>query len=92
MGWLKFQRVKLRNWLSFGCDSTGMLLSVQTAGEKIKSPQTGATITLPGRAIAQIRIDALFGDNELNEGSVASILSGSLEGHPINQLVVHVKE
>ena len=22
MGWLKFQRVKLRNWLSFGCDST----------------------------------------------------------------------
>jgi hypothetical protein len=21
--WLKFQRVKLRNWLSFGCDSTG---------------------------------------------------------------------
>ena len=70
----------------------GMLLTVQTAGEKIKSPQTGATITLPGRSIAQIRIDALFGDNELNEGSVASILSGSLEGHVLNQLVVRVKE
>ena len=26
MGWLKFQRVKLRNWLSFGCDSTRLLL------------------------------------------------------------------
>ena len=25
MGWLKFQRVKLRNWLSFGCDSTNGL-------------------------------------------------------------------
>lgn len=70
----------------------GMLLTVQTAGEKVKSPQTGATITLPGRAIAQIRIDALFGDNELNEGSVASILSGSLDGYAFNQLVVRVKE
>lgn len=70
----------------------GMLLTVQTAGEKIKSPQTGATVTLPGRTIAQIRIDAMFGDNELNEGSVASIQSGSLDGQSLNQLVVRVKE
>ncbi len=34
----------------------------------------------------------MFGDNELNEGSVASILSGSLEGIALNQLVVRVKE
>ena len=29
MGWLKFQRVKLRNWLSFGCDSTVNRASVR---------------------------------------------------------------
>ncbi len=70
----------------------GMLLTVQTAGEKIKSPQTGAIVTLPGRTVAHIRIDALFGDSELNEGSVASIQSGTLEGHSPNQLVVRIKE
>ncbi len=70
----------------------GMTLGVQTAGERIKSPQTGAFITLPGRSVAQLRIDALFGDNELDEGAVASVVSGSLEGLPVNQLVVRATE
>jgi hypothetical protein len=66
----------------------GMIFNVQTQGEKIKSPQTGTQITLPGKPVAQIRIDALFGDNELNEGSVASLVSGSLSGYKLDQLVV----
>ncbi len=67
---------------------SGMRFSVQTQGEQLKSPQTGAMITLPGQAIAQIRIDALFGDNELNEGSVASVISGSLAGYKPEQLLI----
>jgi curli biogenesis system outer membrane secretion channel CsgG len=66
----------------------GMLFSVQTQGEQVKSPQTGAVMTLPGQAIAQIRVDTLFGDNELNEGAVASISSGSLAGHKPEQLLI----
>lgn len=66
----------------------GMTFSVQTQGETIKSPQTGALITLPGRSIAQIRVEANFGDNELNEGSVASIISGSLAGAKPEQFVI----
>jgi curli biogenesis system outer membrane secretion channel CsgG len=66
----------------------GMLFSVQTAGEKIKSPQTGAEITLPGHSVAQLRVDANFGDDELNEGSVGSIVSGSIAGLKPEQLVV----
>jgi curli biogenesis system outer membrane secretion channel CsgG len=66
----------------------GMIFSVQTQGEKIKSPQTGTQITLPGKQVAQIKVDALFGDNELNEGSVASLVSGSLTGYKLDQLVV----
>jgi len=66
----------------------GMQFSVQTQGEKVKSPQTGAEITLPGREVAKIRVDALFGDNELNEGAVASVVSGTLGGHKPDQLVV----
>ncbi|WP_296445042.1 CsgG/HfaB family protein [Rhodoferax sp. UBA5149] len=70
----------------------GMLFSVQTAGEKIKSPQTGFDITLPGREIAQLRIDSNFGDSEVNEGSVGSIVSGSIQGFKVEQLVVRIKE
>lgn len=66
----------------------GMLFSVQTQGEKVKSPQTGTEITLPGRQVAQIRIDSNFGDNELNEGSAASVVSGSFSGYKPEQLVV----
>ena len=66
----------------------GMLFSVQTLGEKIKSPQTGAEITLPGQHVAQIRIDSNFGDSDLNEGSVASVVSGSIGSYKPAQLVV----
>ena len=66
----------------------GMQFSVQTQGEQVKSPQTGAMVTLPGQTIAQIRVDALFGDSELNEGAVASIASGSLAGYKPEQLLI----
>ena len=66
----------------------GMQFSVNTQGEQIKSPQTGSMITLPGQVVAQVRVDALFGDNELNEGAVASVISGSVAGYKPEQLLV----
>jgi curli biogenesis system outer membrane secretion channel CsgG len=69
----------------------GMMFSVQTLGEKIKSPQTGFDITLPGREVAQFRVDSNFGDSDVNEGSVGSIVSGSIQGFKLDQLVVRVK-
>jgi curli biogenesis system outer membrane secretion channel CsgG len=70
----------------------GMVFSVQTLGEKIKSPQTGFDITLPGREIAQLRIDSNFGDSEASEGSVGSLVNGSVQGFKLDQLVVRMKE
>lgn len=66
----------------------GMQFVVQSLGERIKSPQTGVEITLPGQQIAQLRVDALFGESELTEGSVATIVSGALNGYKLDQLVV----
>ena len=66
----------------------GMLFSVFTVGEQVKSPQTGAIITLPGQQVAEVRADGLFGDSELNEGTVASVVSGSLSNYKPEQLVV----
>ena len=66
----------------------GMTFTIQSAGEKIKSPQTGAEITLPGQNIASIKVISLFGEGELNEGSVTSIVGGSIGGRKISDLVV----
>ena len=66
----------------------GMEFTVYTQGEQVKSAQTGSMVTLPGRMLATVRVDSLFGDSELNEGSAASITSGSLAGFQASQLVV----
>lgn len=69
----------------------GMVFSVQTVGQKVKSPQTGFDITLPGKEVAQIRVDSLFGDTDVSEGASASVVSGSLQGHALDQLTVREK-
>ena len=66
----------------------GMAFSIETQGEKLRSPQTGTEVILPGRRLAQIRVESSFGDSELNEGSVATLVSGSLEGYKPEQLIV----
>ncbi|MEO5971648.1 MAG: CsgG/HfaB family protein [Bdellovibrionia bacterium] len=66
----------------------GMTFSVQTKGEKVKSTQTGAEISLPGREVAQIRIDSLFGEGELNEGSTGTVTSGSIRSFKPDQLII----
>jgi len=70
----------------------GMQLAVETRGERVKSPQTGFEITLPGRQVATVRIQSLFGDNETNEGSVATVASGALDGYKAEDLVVVSKD
>ncbi|MDB5749407.1 MAG: Curli production assembly/transport component CsgG [Massilia sp.] len=69
----------------------GMVFSVQTIGQKVKSPQTGFEITLPGKEVAQIRVDTLFGDTEVSEGASASVVSGSLQSYKLDQLTVREK-
>jgi curli biogenesis system outer membrane secretion channel CsgG len=71
---------------------TGTALSIETRGERIKSPQTGFDITLPGKKIATVEVVALFGDNETNEGSVARLVNGSVAGYRIDDIVVVNRE
>jgi hypothetical protein len=69
----------------------GMTFDVRTTGEKVKSPQTGFEITLPGKSVGEIRIDSNFGDSETTEGSTATVIAGSLDGTKPDQLVVRMK-
>ena len=70
----------------------GLVLAVQTQGQTVRSTQMGTDITLPGKRIAEIRIDSNFGNTEMNEGSAASVVSGSIDGHKADHLVVVSKE
>jgi curli biogenesis system outer membrane secretion channel CsgG len=70
----------------------GMVFSVESQGEKVKSPQTGFEIQLPGKEIAKVRVESLFGDSEMNEGAVVIVVSGSLQGVRIDQVAVKAKE
>lgn len=55
----------------------GDTFAVVREGEKVKSAQSGFQITLPGTTVATVRVSALFGDAESNEGAVADVISGS---------------
>lgn len=66
----------------------GMVFRIETLGEKVKSPQTGAEITLPGQTIASLRINTLFGEGELNEGSIGTIFNGSIGNKKISDLII----
>lgn len=64
-------------------------LVLMREGQTIKSRQTGMDVTLPGQEIGRIRITALFGDSDANEGAVARIIRGRLkDGRPGEKIFV----
>jgi hypothetical protein len=69
----------------------GMVFSVQTAGKRVKSPQTGFEIALPGEEIAQLRIESNFGDTETTEGSIGTLVSGTVDGYKPEQLLIRTR-
>lgn len=56
----------------------GDRLTVMKAGETVRSGQSGFDVELPPTPVGQIEVQALFGDNDTNEGAVATLVSGSL--------------
>ena len=56
----------------------GINLRVFSNGITIKNPQTGAMITLPGKEVATLAVIDTFGEDEFNEISYTSLISGSI--------------
>ncbi|WP_247878421.1 CsgG/HfaB family protein [Niveispirillum sp. SYP-B3756] len=65
----------------------GDRLAVMVPGERIKSPQTGFDIELPPKKLAEVEVDANFGDNDTNEGSVVHLVSGTVPANATNLIV-----
>ena len=57
----------------------GNTFSVVEKGKKVKNPQTGLNIELPGKVVATIKIDQTMGNTPQDEVSVASIVDGAID-------------
>jgi curli biogenesis system outer membrane secretion channel CsgG len=56
----------------------GKRLIVYENGRVVNNPQTGAKVSLPGKQVATIEVLASFGEDEFNEISMVSVMSGSI--------------
>jgi curli biogenesis system outer membrane secretion channel CsgG len=57
----------------------GITLHVYENGARVKNPQTGAMITLPGKRVADVAVVSTSGDDEFAELSFVSLVSGSID-------------
>lgn len=55
----------------------GQTLAVMRPGKTVKNPGTGALMELPGTRTATLKVVSQFGDSDLSEGSVCSVVEGS---------------
>jgi curli biogenesis system outer membrane secretion channel CsgG len=58
--------------------NSGDVFDVIASGKRVKNPQTGMEITLPGKQVGQLRITDFAGDTPSNEVSLAKLISGEL--------------
>jgi len=66
----------------------GDRLAIMKAGKTVRSAQTGFDISLPPAKLAEIEVVSTFGDTETNEGSVARLVSGSLDNVDLQSVFV----
>ena len=66
----------------------GDALAVMLAGETVRSQQSGFDISLPPTPVASLKVAALFGDNETNEGAVCDLVSGAIDKGNLKKLFV----
>lgn len=57
----------------------GDTYSILSPGRKVKNPQTGMFIELPGKVVGKIKIDLTLGDTPQSEVSMASIIEGDID-------------
>jgi hypothetical protein len=66
----------------------GDTLAVIRAGKTVVSQQSGMPIDLPGASVARLRVSSQFGNDETNEGSVCTVVSGRVDAAGLEGLYV----
>lgn len=66
----------------------GDVFEIYAVGKKVKNPQTGITIELPGKRVASLRIETMAGDTPETEFSVVSVLDGTFDPSKLEEYYV----
>lgn len=59
--------------------SVGSEYSILSPGKKVKNPQTGLAIELPGKIVGKIKIDMTLGSTPQDEVSMATLTEGQID-------------
>ena len=57
----------------------GDVFDVMMQGKKVKNPQTGMMLELPGKRVGSVTVEATLGDSPLAEFSVVSVTEGAID-------------
>lgn len=68
--------------------NTGDTFTIMERGKKVKNPQTGMTVELPGKSVGKIRIDQTLGTTIADELSMATLTEGSLDNEQLDKYFI----
>lgn len=68
--------------------TSGKTLSVYTRGKKVKNPQSGLTIELPGQKQAMIKVLTTGGDTVESEYSIVEFTSGDIDSTKLESYII----
>lgn len=66
----------------------GKTLAIYQRGKKVKNPQTGLTIELPGTKVGELKILSTGGSTVLEEYSIVTITSGTVDASKLNDYII----
>jgi len=64
--------------------AAGDEFAIVERGRKVKNPQTGMMVELPGKYVGKIRISQTFGNNIVDELSMAAIVEGTIDNENLD--------
>lgn len=68
--------------------SVGNIFEVVEKGKKVKNPQTGMMIELPGKVVGKIKVDFTGGENSQSEYSMVSFTQGSIDKQKLSNYYI----
>ncbi len=68
--------------------SAGKVLAVYERGKKVKNPQTGAIVELPGTKVAEVTVVSTGGTTIADEYSIVNLTNGSVNASKLSNYII----
>lgn len=71
--------------------NVGDIFDIYARGKRVKNPQTGVTIELPGKRVGSVRVESLGGDTPETEYALVSLRDGSFEASKLDMYYIEAR-